>query len=121
MLHAAYNDSEGVTAEFNLNLLTRINRELNADFDLDSFEHNAFYNSQMGRIEMHLVSKKKQQVSVARETFHFVPDESIHTECSYKYSISEFQTLAISAGFKPLKVWTDADALFSVHYFEYQG
>lgn len=121
MLHAAYNDSDGITAEFNLNLLTRINRELDANFDLESFEHHAFYNQELGRIEMHLVSRKELLVNVARETFHFHSGESIHTECSYKYSISGFQALAVAAGFKPIKVWTDTDALFSVHYFEYQG
>lgn len=120
LLNAAYNDCDGVTAAFNLNLLTRINRELNADFDPDSFAHLAFYNQQLGRIEMHLVSRKKQKVDMANETFHFQAGESIHTECSYKYTISEFQTLAALAGFKPIKIWTDADALFSVHYFEYQ-
>lgn len=121
VLHAAYNDSDGVTAAFNLNLLTRINRELQADFDLDSFEHKAFYNQELGRIEMHLVSDREQQVHVSGEMIPFQPGESIHTECSYKYSIREFQTLAVAAGFKPVKVWTDADCLFSVHYFEYTG
>ena len=121
LLHAAYNDNEGVTAEFNLNLLTRINRELNADFDLDSFGHKAFYNQTLGRIEMHLVSRRLQQVAVAEETFQFHPGETIHTECSYKYSIREFQSLAVAAGFKPIKVWTDGEQLFSVHYFEYGG
>jgi dimethylhistidine N-methyltransferase len=121
ILHAAYNDRTGVTAAFNLNLLTRINRELDAEFDLSSFEHRAFYNQQLGRIEMHLVSKKAQRIDVAQNSFHFNQGESIHTECSYKYSISGFQALAAAAGFKSIKVWTDADRLFSVHYFEYQG
>jgi dimethylhistidine N-methyltransferase len=121
ILHAAYNDSRGVTAEFNLNLLTRMNRELNADFDLQAFSHYAFYNPQPGRVEMHLVSQKDQAVSVADESFHFKRGETIHTECSYKYGITEFQALASQAGFKSVKVWTDVDQLFSVHYFEYQG
>ena len=121
ILHAAYNDSEGVTANFNLNLLARINRELNADFDLDSFAHSAFYNQQLGRIEMHLVSRIAQRVGVAQSTVHFDQGESIHTECSYKYTISGFQALAAAAGFNSVRVWTDADQLFSVHYFEYQG
>lgn len=119
ILHAAYNDQKGVTAEFNQNLLRRINRELGADFDLHAFGHYAFYNPQQGRVEMHLVSLQEQAVSVADETFHFNRGESIHTECSYKYSIPEFQATAAAAGFKPLKVWTDAEQLFSVQYFEY--
>lgn len=120
MLHAAYNDSDGITADFNLNLLTRINRELHADFDLDSFEHNAFYNRQLGRIEMHLVSRINQSVEVGQHTFNFSQGESIHTECSYKYTVRDFQALAAAAGFKSIKVWTDPDSLFSVHYFEFQ-
>jgi len=121
LLNAAYNDSEGITAAFNLNLLARINRELHANFDPDNFEHRAFYNPEHGRIEMHLVSHRRHQVTVANDTFYFEPGESIHTESSYKYSINEFQLLAGTAGFRPIKVWTDVDRLFSVHYFEYTG
>lgn len=120
LLHAAYNDSEGVTADFNLNLLSRMNRELQADFALENFEHNAFYNRQLGRIEMHLVSRVKQRVDIGHHRFSFDQGETIHTECSYKYSVSKFQSLAISAGFQPIQVWTDAEKLFSVHYFEYR-
>ncbi len=115
VLNAAYNDSQGVTADFNLNLLTRINRELDADFDLSSFEHHAFYNEKPGRIEMHLRSKIPQSVKVAGESFNFSGNETIHTENSYKYTLEQFQRLAISAGFKSERVWIDAERLFSVH------
>ena len=121
ILHAAYNDRRGVTAAFNQNLMTRINRELAADFNLDLFDHYAFYNPQQGRVEMHLVSTQAQMVSIDQERFHFDRGESIHTECSYKYSIAEFQALAESAGFNAVQVWTDNEQLFSVHYFEYQA
>ncbi|MEJ2360506.1 MAG: L-histidine N(alpha)-methyltransferase [Gammaproteobacteria bacterium] len=121
MLHAAYNDSDGITADFNLNLLTRINRELQADFVLENFEHNAFYNQQLGRIEMHLVSRINQRVEVGQHTFSFSQGETIHTESSYKYTVNDFRALATAAGFRPVKLWTDPDSLFSVHYFEFQG
>jgi dimethylhistidine N-methyltransferase len=114
-LNAAYNDAAGVTAAFNLNLLTRINRELNANFELSGFEHHAFYNESLGRIEMHLVSKKPHQVKIAGQTFKFGKGETIHTECSYKYSVAQFQNLASEVGFQPEQVWTDSAELFSVH------
>jgi dimethylhistidine N-methyltransferase len=114
-LHAAYNDSRGVTAAFNLNLLARINRELGGDFDLRRFAHYAFYNPFAGRIEMHLVSLREQAVNIGNHRFFFRRGESIHTENSYKYSIDEFQGLAAKAGFRPVKVWTDPRGLFSVH------
>ncbi|MFV2061758.1 MAG: L-histidine N(alpha)-methyltransferase [Gammaproteobacteria bacterium] len=117
-LNAAYNDTEGATAAFNQNLLTRMNSELQADFDLDNFHHHAFYNEKLSRIEMHLVSTETQVVSVNGHNFVIKKDETIHTENSYKYTIEEFQTLASKAGFKPVNVWTDSDNLFSVHYFE---
>jgi dimethylhistidine N-methyltransferase len=115
LLHAAYNDSRGVTAAFNLNLLARINRELGADFDLRRWRHYAFYNAALGRIEMHLGSLTKQTVDVGNHRFTFERGETIHTENSYKYSVGEFQTLARCGGFKSVKVWTDAAELFSVH------
>lgn len=115
-LHAAYNDAQGVTAEFNLNLLARINRELGADFDLAAFRHRAFYHAAMGRIEMHLESLKDQQVTVAGRSFRFRRGETIHTENSYKYSVAEFQALARGAGFEPVECWTDPERLFAVHY-----
>jgi len=114
-LDAAYNDAAGVTAAFNLNLLTRINRELGADFDLGAWQHRAYYNEALGRIEMHLASTLAQTVRVAGESFAFAAGETIHTENSYKYGIDEFQGLATRAGFGPEAVWTDADGLFSVH------
>ncbi len=114
-LTAAYNDADGVTAAFNLNLLARINRELGADFDLDAFRHDAFFNVELSRIEMHLVSTRAQRVQVAGQRFDFAEGESIHTECSYKYSIDGFHALAAEAGFTAEQVWTDADDLFSVH------
>lgn len=114
-LNAAYNDAAGITAAFNLNLLTRINRELNADFDLSRFNHHAFYNEPQGRIEMHLVSKTPHQVEVSGQTFQFEKGESIHTESSYKYTITQFQALASEVGFQPMQVWSDSDDLFSMH------
>lgn len=116
LLHAAYNDARGITAEFNLNLLARINRELGADFDLSAFRHHAFYNAGAGRIEMHLVSLRAQRVTLDGRSFDFRPGETIHTENSYKYSVEEFQQLARSAGFEPAAYWTDTQRLFAVHY-----
>ena len=116
LLNAAYNDAQEVTAAFNLNLLTRINRELGADFDPGSFHHRAFYNAALSRIEMHLVSEKQQTVAIAGHRFEFAPGETIHTENSCKYSVAEFQALARSAGFVPEHCWTDAGDLFAVHY-----
>jgi dimethylhistidine N-methyltransferase len=107
ILCPAYNDAEGVTAKFNLNLLARINRELGADFDLSSFEHHACYNPELGRIEMHLASTKRQKVRVQGKAFSFRAGETIHTENSYKYSVESFQALAQGSGWTPLKVWSD--------------
>mgnify|MGYP002628953789 CR=1 FL=1 len=115
-LHAAYNDAQGVTAAFNLNLLARINHELEGDFDLSMFEHHAFYDIAEGRIEMYLRSLRDQAVRVAGRTFLFRRGETMHTENSCKYSIEEFQQLARDAGFKPAHDWCDAERLFSVHY-----
>lgn len=116
LLHAAYNDSEQVTAAFNLNLLERINQELDADFDLSAFRHCAFYNAVRGRIEMHIVSLKPQVVSLNGASIRFAESETIHTENSYKFSIDEFQHLAAQSGFRPVKAWTDPQDLFSLHY-----
>jgi dimethylhistidine N-methyltransferase len=115
VLHAAYNDRRGVTAAFNLNLLKRINRELDGDFDLRRFAHYAFYNAPLGRIEMHLVSLAAQQVNVGDHRFGFGAGESIHTENSYKYAIAEFQAIAGRAGFRGERSWTDRRGLFSLH------
>ena len=115
VLHAAYNDAQGVTAEFNLNLLRRINRELAADFDLAKFRHVAFYNAAAGRIEMHLESLQTQMVTVSGRGFAFGAGERLHTENSYKYSEEGFRSLARTAGFTPDQVWIDAERRFSVH------
>lgn len=117
VLDAAYNDAEGVTAAFNLNLLTRINRELDADFDLDSFAHNAFYDAELGRVEMHLISLRDQRVRIDGRHFDFATGESIHTESSYKYAIEEFALLASTAGFRLEEVWMDDAAMFSVQFY----
>ena len=114
-LHMAYNDSRGVTAAFNLNLLTRINRELAGTFDLGAFQHEAIYNPREGRIEMHLKSRCRQVVNILGRPFHFGAGERIHTENSYKYTIGQLHDLARSAGWQPLRVWTDQNNLFSVH------
>jgi dimethylhistidine N-methyltransferase len=114
-LISAYNDAAGVTAAFNLNLLVRINRELEGTFDLDAFRHEAIYNPREGRIEMHLVSVKDQAVTIRGRLFRFFASETIHTENSYKYSIGQFQELAQAAGWLPRRRWTDSDGLFSVH------
>jgi dimethylhistidine N-methyltransferase len=112
-LYRAYNDAEGVTAKFDLNLLARINRELGADFDLAAFEHRAFFNAAQSRIEMHLVSMKPQKARVNGIDIEFDRDETIHTENSYKYSVESFQALARGAGWTPAKVFSDG--LFAVH------
>ncbi|MGA0569506.1 L-histidine N(alpha)-methyltransferase [Variovorax sp. VNK109] len=117
-LHAAYNDAQGVTAAFNLNLLARANRELGADFDLAQFDHGAFYNSPLQRIEMHLVSRRRQQVQLAGERFSFEQGETIHTENSHKFTVSGLQAIAREAGFTPGPVWTDRDERFSVHWLD---
>lgn len=118
LLNAAYNDSQGVTAQFNLNLLERINRELKGDFDTDSFTFRAQYDDVKGRVESYLYSSRDQTVCVDGKSFSFDKGESIHTENSHKYSIPEFQELARSAGFVPVRVWTDEAELFSIHYLE---
>jgi dimethylhistidine N-methyltransferase len=121
VLQRAYNDAQGVTAKFNLNLLTRINRELGAKFDLACFEHHAFFNRERSRIEMHLASLKRQRVKVCGECIEFRAGETIHTESSYKYSVESFGALARGAGWTPKAVWTDADNYFSVHVLTLPG
>jgi len=115
VLNAAYDDAAGVTAKFNLNILTRMNRELGGNFDVPAFRHHAFYNAGHHRIEMHLESLKPQNVSVAGSVFEFARGETIHTENSYKYTVDSFRTLAESAGWRPVATWTDENALFSIH------
>ena len=118
ILQAAYDDAAGVTAAFNINLLTRINNELGGNFDIKQWQHKALYDEQKGRIEMHLISKTNQQVSIKGETFSFAKGQNIHTENSYKYTVKEFQELAQKANFKVCDVWTDNKNLFSVHLFK---
>jgi L-histidine Nalpha-methyltransferase len=118
ILDAAYNDRAGVTAKFNLNLLERINRELDGDLDIDRFEHVAFYNETGGRIEIYIRSLANQEAWIAGKPILFAKGELIHTEYSYKYSVPEFHALAGRAGFRPVDTWTDPAALFSVYYFQ---
>jgi dimethylhistidine N-methyltransferase len=115
ILRRAYDDPAGVTAAFNLNLLTRINRELDADFDLDAFRHEARFNRDESRVEMHLVSERDQTVDILGTRVSFGRGETIHTENSHKYAIDGFRDLAVSADWSPGRVWTDAAELFSVH------
>jgi dimethylhistidine N-methyltransferase len=117
VLNAAYNDAQGVTADFNLNMLIRINRELGGNFKLDSFEHHAFYNRERHRVEMHLASLKRQKVKVAGETIDFRAGETIHTENSYKYSPESLGALARGVGWLPAAVWTDPHKFFSIQAF----
>ena len=118
LLHAAYNDAAGVTAAFNKNLLARANRELDAGFDLDAFAHYAPYNPMAQRIEMYLVSLKRQSVRLPGGTVEFAAGEAIHTEDSHKYSIESFREIAARAGFSPRAVWTDENRLFAMHWLE---
>ncbi|MBX9710758.1 MAG: L-histidine N(alpha)-methyltransferase [Xanthobacteraceae bacterium] len=115
VLHAAYNDAAGITAQFNENVLQRINRELGGDFNLSAFTHRAIYSDEHHRIEMHLVSLEAQKAHVCGQTFSFHSGESIHTESSYKYSVERLQALARDAGWTPQATWTDEGKLFSVH------
>jgi dimethylhistidine N-methyltransferase len=114
-LYDAYNDSAGVTARFNLNVLERINRELGGNFDLSGFTHRSVYNRDRHRIEMHLISRKAQNVRLLGRNFSFRPGENIHTESSYKYSLARFTGLAHGAGWQVRESWTDPAAMFSVH------
>jgi dimethylhistidine N-methyltransferase len=114
VLHAAYNDAAGVTAEFNRNILAHVNRLADTDFDPEGFDHRAFYNAVAGRIEMHLVSRGAQRVRMDGAAIEFAGGETIHTENSYKYAPEEFAALAARAGFTVERVWTDPGRLFSV-------
>jgi dimethylhistidine N-methyltransferase len=114
VLNAAYNDAAGVTARFNLNLLTRINRELDANFDLSAFSHQAFFSVERRRIEMHLASRKRQRARVAGRWFEFRAGETIHTENSYKYTPESFGAMARGAGWTPVGAWSDPQSYFSV-------
>ena len=115
-LERAYNDAQGVTAAFNLNLLTRLNRELAADFVVEQFEHRAVYDAEAGRIEMQLVSRRPQTVRLADHDIHFTAGEIVRTEYSHKYTREQFAGLAAAAGLRVRQVWTDRAELFSVQY-----
>ncbi|MDB5814693.1 MAG: dimethylhistidine N-methyltransferase [Rhodocyclales bacterium] len=115
ILLPAYDDARGITAAFNRNLLTRINRELEGTFDLSKFRHEARFNHRLGRVEMHLISSESQWVEVSDRAVHFEAGESIHTENSYKYSVEEFLALSQSAGWTSLHGWVDRDSRFAIH------
>ncbi len=118
VLLPAYDDAAGVTAAFNRNLLVRINRELDADFEVGAFRHVARFNAAEHRVEMHLMSEYSQQVSVLGHVFRFAMGETLHTENSCKYSLVRFQALARRAGWAPVQLWTDAGTRFAVHVLE---
>ena len=117
-LHKAYNDASGVTAQFNLNILNRLNEVLDAEFDPALFSHRAFYNTEQRRIEMHLVSERDHSVRCNGSEIDFAEGETIHTENSYKYTVEGFAGLAASAGLSLQESWFDEGKLFSVHYLE---
>lgn len=120
-IEAAYNDRLGVTAQFNLNVLSRINRELGADFDLDRFSHHACYNADLGRIEMYLVSCAAQSVTIGDESIKFDLGETICTEYSHKYTVPEFAAIAATAGLELHREWTDKNRNFAVLHFAVAG
>ena len=121
IIHHAYNDAQGVTAAFNLNLLERANKELNANFVLEHFSHWAFYNAPLHRIEMHLVSLKKQEVKLANQVFVLQEGDTLHTENSYKFSIDSIQQMALSQGLQAGPVWTDPQGWFGLLWFDIPG
>jgi uncharacterized SAM-dependent methyltransferase len=116
IIERAYNDSAGVTAEFNRNILHHLNREFGADFDPDAFAHRAEYNEDEGRVEIRLVSEQDQEFTLGRESFSIDKDEAILTEYSHKYTLDGFAAMASEAGFTVERVWMDAGRLFSVQY-----
>lgn len=116
IIEAAYNDSQGITEKFSLNLLRRINRELGADFDLNEFYHRAIYDSNHGRMDIRLVSKRDQLVCIGNHGFEFAAGESIHTEYSYKHTIPGFTALAAAAGFELQRHWSDDRNYFGLLY-----
>ncbi|MFG1241723.1 L-histidine N(alpha)-methyltransferase [Xanthobacter sp. V7C-4] len=121
VLEAAYDDRQGITAAFNLNLLARINREVGADFDPGAFRHKAFFNAGESRIEMHLESVREQEVRIGRHHFAFARGETIHTENSYKFSADAFLALARHAGWRMRRMWTDPKGWFAVAALERDG
>lgn len=116
IIERAYNDSAGVTAEFNVNMLRRLNREFGADFDLATFSHSAVYNKKEGRVEVRLISSRDQMIAIGNEKISIAKGEGILTEYSHKYTLDGFEQMAGHAGFSVEKVWADADNLFSVQY-----
>lgn len=116
LLERAYDDAQGVTAAFNRNLLTRMNRELGSDFDVAAFQHRAVWNEEDGRVEMHLVAREATEAHLGGETFHFAAGESICTEHSHKYTLEGFAGLGAEAGLRVETVWTDPQELFSVQW-----
>lgn len=121
ILLPAYNDKEGVTSEFILNILHRINRELDGDIDVSQFAHESIYNEEAGRIEIYMVSLADQEIAICGRSISLKKGERIHTENSYKYTVAEFQDLARIAGWTPDHAWTDDDQLFSIHYLRVAG
>jgi len=118
VLHAAYNDAQGITARFNRNLLARANRELGANFVLDAYAHSAFYNPPESRIEMHLMALSHQEVRLCGRLFTLRAGDSLHTENSYKFTVESVHELALRAGFTPGPVWTDPDRYFALHWLQ---
>jgi uncharacterized SAM-dependent methyltransferase len=118
VLEAAYNDALGVTAAFNLNVLARINRELGGNFDLTAFQHRAFYNEAVGRIEIYIESKRAQTASIDQLEMkvEFAEGEQIHTENSYKYDLTEIGKLATETGFTLARTWLDSEERFSSNF-----
>jgi dimethylhistidine N-methyltransferase len=118
IIENAYNDSEGITAEFNLNVLRRLNREFGSDFDLSAFSHSATYNESSGRIEMYLISQCAQEVTLGEHRFSFIEGEKIITEYCHKFSLEGFRELASVAGFQHVNTWLDANRWFSIQLYE---
>jgi len=116
LLHQAYNDSAGVTAAFNRNLLVRANQELGTDFNVGAFAHYAFYHPGLQRVEMHLVCMVPQLISLGQRQFEFRQGETLHTENSQKYTVEGFRALAVASGFSPQTLWCDPGRMFSVHW-----
>lgn len=114
VLENAYNDKSGITANFNLNILQRLNNEYETNFEISNFEHSAFFNKKKSRIEMHLSSKKKHEVNIGKEKINFLEGETIHTENSYKYGISQFEEIFVECGFKKRGVFTDQKKYYAV-------
>lgn len=121
VIEAAYNDKAGVTAEFTLNMLVRLNREIGSDFDIASFRHRAHYNAMAGRIETFLVSTRDQKVRVGKQLVSFSPEEAMQVEYSCKYSPEDFAMLAVKAGLEVACSWTDPEEMFAVYYLVRAG